>query len=199
MEERPLDMMISPPTTEKMDDITEQLAKCMAGVRINATKWASGKFGCLPLALEDEDLTITTKNTLTSNERLPKPTNFHADISNDTRQKYTLCLTKEHNTVRAAYHIQESATEVSVSMLVANIKEQHLVDLDEQYVGFHNQTQLSILVHLTKTWAKVHNQKKVVSTDAFKLLWGYHPTMHIKTYSVELNKRQRAMKKLKVQ
>ena len=52
MEDRPLDMMIGPPTTEKMDAITEQLAKSMARVRINATKWASGKCGCLPLALE---------------------------------------------------------------------------------------------------------------------------------------------------
>ena len=94
MKELPLDIMIGPPTTGKMEDITKQLAKCMAGVRINATKWASGKFGCLPLALEDEDLTITTKNTLTSNERLPKPTNVHADISDDTGQKDLLRLTK---------------------------------------------------------------------------------------------------------
>ena len=50
-----------------MNNIPEQLAKCMAGVRINASKWASGKFGCLPLALEDEDLTIATNNTLASN------------------------------------------------------------------------------------------------------------------------------------
>ena len=54
-----------------MDNITEELEKCMAGVRITATKWASGKFGCLPLALEDVVLTIAINNTLTSNERLP--------------------------------------------------------------------------------------------------------------------------------
>ena len=67
MKELPLDIMIGPPTTGKMEDITKQLAKCMAGVRINETKWASGKFGCLPLALEDEDLTIAANNTLASN------------------------------------------------------------------------------------------------------------------------------------
>ena len=38
MDDRPLDMMVGPPTTEKMDAITEQLAKSMAGVRINATE-----------------------------------------------------------------------------------------------------------------------------------------------------------------
>ena len=81
MKDLPLNMMIGPPTTGKMDDTTKQLSKCMAGVRINATKWESGKFGCLPLALEDEDITIATNNTLTSNERLPEPAKFHVDIS----------------------------------------------------------------------------------------------------------------------
>ena len=132
MEERPLDMMIRPPTTGKMYDITKQLAKCVAGVRINATKWASGKFRCLPFAHKYKDLRIATNNTLTSNERLPEPTNVHANISNDMGGKDTLCLTKEHNTVWAAYHVQESTTEVSISMIVANIKQQYLVELDEQ-------------------------------------------------------------------
>ena len=105
MEERPLNMMIGPPTIGKIDDITKQIAKCMAGVCINATKWASRKFGCLPLALKDKDLTIATNNALTSNERLPKPTNVHADISDETGQKYLLRLMKDHDTVWAAYHI----------------------------------------------------------------------------------------------
>ena len=68
MDDRPLDMMVGPPTTEKMDAITEQLAKSMAGVRINATEWAAGKFGCLPLALEDDDLKIATNSSFSSNK-----------------------------------------------------------------------------------------------------------------------------------
>ena len=83
-------------------------------------------------------------------------------------------------------------------MLLAYVEAQYLVDLDEQYVGFCNQTPMSILAHLTNTWVKVQNHEKVASTNALKFLWGDHPTMHIKTYAVELNKRQRAMKKLKV-
>ena len=92
----------SPQQQEKMDDITEQLAKCMAGVRINATKWASRKFGCLPLDLEDEDLIIATNNALTSNEWLPEPANVHADITNETGRKDLLLLTKDHDTVWVA-------------------------------------------------------------------------------------------------
>ena len=57
-------------------------------------------------------------------------------------------------------------------------------------MGFRNQTLLSIIAHLTKTWVKVQNHEKVASTDALKFLFGDHPAMHIKTYAVELNKRQ---------
>ena len=133
-----------------------------------------------------------------SNERLPEPTNVHADISDEMGQKDLLCLTKDHNTVWVAYHVQEAATEIGVSMLAANVEAPYLVDIDEQYVGFRNQTPLSILSRLTKMWLKVQNHEKVASTNAFKFIWGEHPAMHIKTYAVELNKRQQAMKKLKV-
>ena len=83
-------------------------------------------------------------------------------------------------------------------MLVANVEDQYLVELNEQYVGFRNQTPRTILEHLTKTWVKVQNHEKVESTNAFKFLWSDHPNMHIKTYAIELNKRQRAMVKLNV-
>ena len=94
MEDRPLDMMVVPPTTEKMDAITEQLAKSMAGVRINATQWAAGKFGCLPLALEDDDLKIVTNSALVSNKQLDEPDAVHPDIKDETKQIDLLRLTK---------------------------------------------------------------------------------------------------------
>ena len=65
-------------------------------------------------------------------------------------------------------------------------------------MGFRNKTPLNILAHLTKTWVRAQNHEKVESTNAFKFLWSDHPNMHIKTYAIELNKRQRAMVKLNV-
>ena len=67
MEYPPLDMMVGPPTTKKKDAFTEQLAKSRTGVCINATEWAANKFGCPPLALEDDDLKIATNRALNSN------------------------------------------------------------------------------------------------------------------------------------
>ena len=63
-------------------------------VRINATKWAAGKFGCLPLALEDDDLKIATNSAPVSNTRLSKPATIHPDIKDDTEQKDLLLLKK---------------------------------------------------------------------------------------------------------
>ena len=62
-------------------------------------------------------------------------------------------------------------------MLVANVEDQYLVDLHDQYVGFRNQTPLAILEHLTKTWVKVENHEKVASTNTFKLLWSGYPNI----------------------
>ena len=123
MEDRLLDMMDGPPTTEKMDAITEQLAKSMVGVGINATQWAAGKFGCIPLALEDDDLKITTNGALVSNTCLPKREPVHPDIKDETKQIDLLHLKKVQDKKWAAYHIQEAATEISVAMIVANVEE----------------------------------------------------------------------------
>ena len=155
MEDRPLDMMVGPLTTEKMEAITEQLAKSMAGVRINATDWAAGKFGCLPLALEDDDLKISMNSALVSNARLPEPATIHPEIQDGTGQIDLLRLTKVQDERWAAYQIQEAATEIGVAMLVANVDDQYLIELNKLYVGFRNQTPLTILEHLTKTWVRV--------------------------------------------
>ena len=63
MTEIPLDRMDGPPTFEKMETLVEQFAISAASVRIKTGKptvWASGDFGCLPLALESADLNTAT-------------------------------------------------------------------------------------------------------------------------------------------
>ena len=129
----------------------------MAGVRINTADWAAGKFGCLPLALEDDDLKIATNSAFVSNARLPEPAKIHPDIQDDTGKIDLLRLTNEQDERWDAYHIQEDVTEIGIAMLVVNVEDQYLIELNEQYVGFRNQTLLTILKHLTKTWVRVQN------------------------------------------
>ena len=96
-----------------------------------------------------------------SNKRLDEPDAVHLDIKDETKQIDLLRLTKVQEKKWAACHIQEAATEISVAMLVANVEDQYLVELNEQYVGFRNQTPRTILEHLTKTWVKVQNHEKL--------------------------------------
>ena len=107
-----------------------------------------------------------------------------------------LHLAKLQDKIIAAFHIQEAATEVGVAMLVLCIDEQYHVDLDERYVGYRNQKPLTIIVHLTKTWVKVQNHEKLACMDAFTFEWAKSPGMHIKTFALELTKRQGVMTKL---
>ena len=85
---------------------------------------AAGKFGCLPLALEDDDLKIATNSSLSSNKRLDEPVAVHPDITDDTKQTDLLRLTKVQDERCAAFHIEEAATEIGVAMLVANVEDQ---------------------------------------------------------------------------
>ena len=180
--------MIGLPTTKSVEHMQEQLAKCMAGVRITATEWGNRKLGCLPLTIEVADLNIVTAGVLNSNTRLDKPAVIHKDIKDDTGQKDLLCLGKLQDDIIAAYHVQEAATNLGVAMFLASVEEQYLVAINKRYVGFRNETLLSILAHLTKTWVNVQNHKKVACVEYFKFEWADDPTMHIKNYALELKK-----------
>ena len=131
--------------------------------------------GSLPLALENGDLKIATNSALVSNTRLNEPDAVHPDIKDETKQIDLLRVTKVQDEKWAAYHIQEAATKIGVAMLIANVEDQYLVELNDQYVGFRNQTPLTILPNLTKTWVKVQNHEKVESTNAAPLPPGTQP------------------------
>ena len=122
MEERPIDHMIGFPTTKTVDHLQEQLAKCMAGLRNEeATNWAKCKYGCLALALEDANFKLVTKGVLISNARLTVPKQVHAVVKDNTGQKELLRLGKLQDNTISAYIIQEAATKIGVSTMVASI------------------------------------------------------------------------------
>ena len=74
-------------------------------------------------------------------------------------------------------------------MLVACIDEQYLVELDKRFVGYANETPLTILAHLTNTCVKIQKHEKVTCMEHFNFEWDESPGMYIKTYVLELTKR----------
>ena len=66
------------------------------------------------------------------------------------------------------------------------------------YVGYKNQTPLTIIGHLYNQWVKVTNADKVAALEAFNVSWADMPDSHIRTFGRELDKRQRRLRKMKV-
>ena len=66
------------------------------------------------------------------------------------------------------------------------------------YVGYKSQTPLTIIDHLYNMWVKVTNADKVAALDAFYFAWTDTPDAHIRTYTRQLEKIQRRLRKMKV-
>ena len=153
-----------------METLVEQFAISAASVRIETGKptvWASGDFGCLPLALESADLNTDTGGLIQTNARLKLPSDVHVDIEDATTPTDLLRLNKNQAALWVAFHTQEAATEVGVNQLAESVDDQYLVELKQEYVGYRNQTPLTIINHLYNTWVKVTNADKVAALEAF--------------------------------
>ena len=103
-----------------METLVEQFAISAASVRIETVKptvWASGDFGCLPLALESADLNTATGGLIQTNARLELPADVHVDIEDATTPTDLLLLNKNQAALWAAFHTQEAATEVGINQL----------------------------------------------------------------------------------
>ena len=109
---------------------------------------AYGTFGCLTLILENGELDTSTNGRTTSNNRIPRLGNIHDDIKDDTKPKKILRLTKIQDVKWIAYYTQEAASEVGVAILAGAINEHYLVELNNMFVKYKNQTPLSIVTHL---------------------------------------------------
>ena len=57
--------------------------------------WASGDFGCLPLALDSADLNTATGCAIATNARIDLPAHVHVDIKDATTPTEPLPLNKK--------------------------------------------------------------------------------------------------------
>ena len=83
-------------------------------------------------------------------------------------------------------------------MLPGTVDKQYLIELNKMFVGYRNHTPLIIVNHFYAQWFKVTNVEKTVATEAFSFPWADISDMHIRSYALKLNERQRQMKKMSV-
>ena len=149
-----------------METLVEQFAISAASVRIETGKttvWASGDFGCLPPCPRKRGPQHRHGGLIKTNARIDLPADVHVDIKDATTPTDLLCLNKNQAALWVAFHMQEAATEVGVNQLAESVDDQYLVKLKQEYVGYKNQTPLTIINHLYHTWVKFTNADKVAA------------------------------------
>jgi len=85
---------------------------------------------------------------------------------------------------------QEAVDDISVEHIVQDsVDEMHVEELDEDYVGYSNQTIKTILAHIKNNWRIITTLEKKQAAEYFRIQWD--ATSHITKYTRELNKQQR--------
>ena len=132
MHESPLNRLEGPPTYVNMERLVEQFAISAASVRIETgetTVWASGDYGCLPIALSSTEVNSATGGQIANNDRLALPDDVNKEITDKTTPTDILRLTKKQETLWVAYLTQEAATEIGVNQTADAVDEQYLIEL----------------------------------------------------------------------
>jgi hypothetical protein len=189
-----LDIIVSQPTTDSLDRMTEQMAQMVAPVKI--TPWG-GLHGSLALNLDNADYATATKNIITLLASLTKPTTINLKINKLSNPNEILTLQEEMKTLQKEFELQEAVTTIGVQRIIDSVKEQYVKELNEDYFDYANQTIKTLLTHLRTNWCKDMMKERTNATEAFYQAW-VPLTTHIITFGHQLNKQQRKCKNINV-
>jgi hypothetical protein len=152
MSAKPLNVIISQPTTNSMDRMMEQMAQIVAPVK--TTAWV-GLHGSLALILVDADYATVTKNIVILLVPLIKPTMINPRINKQSNPYEILTLQEEMKTLQKEFKLHEAVTSIGVQCIINSVKEQYVKELNKDYFGYANQTIKMLLAHLCMNWCKV--------------------------------------------
>jgi hypothetical protein len=108
---KPLDVIVSQPTTKSMDRMMEQMAQMVAPVKTIAWR---GLHGSLALVFDDTDYATVTKNIVTLAAPLSKPTKINLNINKLSNPYVMLTLQEEMKTLQKEFKLQEAVTTIGV-------------------------------------------------------------------------------------
>jgi hypothetical protein len=184
---KPLDVIVSQPTTDSMDRMMEQIAQMVPLVK--TTTWGD-LHGSLAFVLNNKDYATVTKNIVTLLAPLTKPTTINPKINKLSNPYEILTLQEEIKTLQKEFKLQEAVTTIRVQRIIDSVEEQYVKKLNKDYFGYANQTIKTLLTHLCTNWCKVMTKKRTNRTEAF--YQALVPlTTHIITFGRQLNKKNR--------
>ena len=189
-----IDKIIGQPTTTSVNNLKEQIAKIAASVK--TTKWG-GRHGYLPLVLDDTEWRTASGYGATlpngepnNTDRLTRPPLVPVGLTNTMTITARHAITSKDDHDQADFWTQEAVDSIIVDRIVTEIIDAPYVEeLEEDYVGYANQTIKTVLVHLKSTWCTVTTLEKKQAAEQFQIKW--NGTTHITKYARQLDKQQK--------
>ncbi len=163
---------------------------------IKTTAWG-GRHGSLALVLDNTDYSSITKVRITSTELVTQPDAINKGITATSTPLKILTFQEEMKKLQKEFDLQEAVTNIGVQRIIDSVKEQYIEELNEEYLGYANNTIKNVLHHLQTNWCKVMTRECTDATEAFYQAWVPNMT-HIITFGRQLNKQQKKCKTINV-
>ena len=133
MAAKPLDVIVSQPTTDTMNIMVEQMAQMVAPVKTSV--WG-GLHGSLTLVLDDADYTTITKGNVISTAPVAQPDAVNKKIIATSTPLEIFMLQEETKKFLREFDLQEAVTIIDIQPIVDSVEEQYIEELNEEYFGF---------------------------------------------------------------
>jgi hypothetical protein len=125
---------------------------------VKTTAWG-GLHGSLALVLDDADYDTATKNITTLAAPLSKLTTINPKIN----KLFTPCeiptLQEDRKTLQKEFKLQEAVTTIGVQHIIDSVEEKYVEELNEDYIGYANQTIKTLLTHLCTKMVQGHDKR----------------------------------------
>ena len=151
----PLDQIVGQTTNTTVNHLEQQCAKLAALMK--TTKWG-GRHGCLSLVIDEKDFQSITGDDTATTDRLDTPKLTPDRLTNSTTLINQTKINAKQNIEQEEYWKQETVNRVTLNRLEQDIiNPAYIKELENDYIGYADQTIKTILKHL-------RNKRCVVTT-----------------------------------
>ena len=179
LEAVPFDPLIGQPTRHSVRQLIDELAGFTS--HFSSSHWG-GRHGYLSLVLFDAEMRLVTGDAALDCSRLPLPAHINTRITDATVGHALLQLKEEHKVECQEYTFQTVLYAISVKAIVADVDDQYVEELSEDYIGYKNQTIATMITHL-QTCFVITNKEKLDMKALFYAPWSGTPNTHITTFA----------------
>ena len=137
--------IVGAPEHGPIDILEDDIAKVAATFK---TTRYGGRIGCLALIVDQDKMRRVTKDGNLDCARAPKPPLLSPMLTDTTTATDGKTFAAEHRQVWYEYYLDQAVNLYGVAVIVASSDGQYLAELDMDYVGFAEETTLTMLAHL---------------------------------------------------